>query len=76
MDLGQHAAGAAAAVCFDSPEGGVKDTVEGGEFLNQIGGEGVEGLGRHDQEAFAGAVVNLQHVTGKAVHLVGCDGDE
>ena len=76
VDLGEHTAGAAAAVGLDGVEGRMEDTVEGGELPDLIGSEGVEGPGGHDQEAFAGAVVDLEHIAGEVVHLGQGDGEE
>lgn len=76
MDLGHHTAGAAASVGFDVMEGGVEDAIEDGELPDLVGGERVEGLGGHDEEAFAGAVVDLEHIAGEVVHLRQCDRDE
>ena len=59
MDLGHHTTGAAAAIGLDIIKGGVEDAVEGSELPDLIGGKGIVGLGGHDEEAFAGAVVDL-----------------
>ena len=76
VDLGHHTAGAAAAVGLDVVERRVEDAVEGSELADLIGGEGVEGLGGQDEEAFAGAAVDLEHIAGEVVHLGQGDGDE
>ena len=76
VDLGEHAAGAAAAVGLDGIEGGMEDAVESGELSDLVGDEGVEGLRGHDEKTFAGAVVDLEHIAGEVVHLVQGDGEE
>jgi len=76
VDLGQHAAGATTAIRLDGIERGMEDAVESGEFLDLIGVEGMEGLGGHDEKEFAGAVADLEHITGKAVHLGEGDREE
>ena len=76
MNFCHHATGAPAAIGFDRSEGGMEDAVEGGELPDLVRSEGVEGLGGHDEKAFAGAVVDLEHIAGEVIHLGEGDRDE
>ena len=54
----------------------MEDAVEGGELPDLVRSEGVEGLRGHDEKAFAGAVVDLEHIAGEVIHLGEGDRDE
>ena len=71
-----HTARRASAVGFDGCQSGVEDSVVEPEAVDLAGVEGVVGPGGHDQQPFTPDIMYLEHIAGKAVHLLQADGDQ